>query len=136
MYEFLWFLILIASLLGAFNCSPADRPLREVKPIDDTWRQKVWRCLAWTWRWWLVVAVLVLVAGVYLANDGLRAGLNLLLFFERHPVWMTLLLVISLVGFVLAWRGEWTMRRLVGAAILGALVTYLLVYEWYCLFIS
>src|SRR5207253_4569200 len=118
MYEFLWFLILIASLLGAFNCSPAGRPHREAKPIDDTRREKVWRCLAWTWRWWLVVAALVLVAAVYLAKNGLRAGLNLLLFFERHQVWMTLLLVISLVGFVLAWRGEWTTRRLLGAALI------------------
>ena len=122
MYEFLWFLILIASLLGAFNCSTAGRPHREAKPIADTWRKKVWRCLAWTWRWWLVIAVLVLVAAVNLMNNGMRASLNLLLFFERHAVWMTLLLVISLVGFVLAWRGELTMRRLVGAAVMGAVV--------------
>jgi processive rubber oxygenase RoxA-like protein len=136
MFEFLWFVILIASLVGAFNCSTAGRAHREAKPIDDTWREKVWRCLAWTWRWWLVVAVLVLVAGVYLANNGLRAGLDLLLFFRRHWIWMTLLLVMSLLGFVLAWRGEWTVRRLVVGAALSAAVTLLLALEWYCLFIS
>ena len=121
MVEFLWVLIVIASFVGALHCTPTC----------DTWREQLRACLAGRWRWWLIVGGLLLVGVAYIRHDAMRAILNLLLFFERHGLLIALLLVISLVGFLLAWHGEWSLRRLVGGAVVGIAVTLLLVFEWY-----
>lgn len=126
MIEFLWVLILVASLVGALNC----------RPTGATRQEGVLACLGQRWRWWLLVGALVLVAGVYLWENILRTLLNLLLFFDRYAAFIIVLLVASLVGFILSWRNEFTGRHLVGAAVLGAVVTFLLVFEWYGLFIG
>lgn len=121
MIEFLWVLLLVASFVGALN----------YKPRDVTRRARVRSCIAQRWRWWLLVGFLVLVAGVYLWENILRALLNLLLFFDRHNVFMMVLLAVSLVGFMLAWRKELTAYRVLAAIVLGATVASLLALGWY-----
>ncbi len=126
MIEFLWVLILVASFVGALNC----------KPTGETKRERLNSCLTQRWRWWLLVGFLVLVAGVYLRENMQRTLLNLLLFFDRHNVVMMVLLAVSLVGFMLAWRKELTAYRVVAAILFGATVASLLAFGWYRLSIG
>ncbi|WP_447973643.1 c-type cytochrome [Nitrospira sp. Kam-Ns4a] len=132
MCEFLWFLILVASLVGALA-----RPTEPVAPVQaaeaESWCDRLRRRVP-QWRWWLMIAVLLLIAMAYAWNNVTRAALNLLLFFERHNVALSVFLALSLIGFVLAVVGDWTVRRLVALAVLAGGVAFLLITGQDCLF--
>jgi hypothetical protein len=126
MIEFFWVLALMGSLVGALN----------YRRTDPGWWQRLRDCLVQRWRWWLMVAGFLLVAASYLTGNIMRPALNLLLFFQRHGLVIALLLVISLGGFMLAWRGELTPRSLLGGMAAGAILALLLALKWYCLVVS
>src|SRR5207247_11477102 len=126
MFEFLWVLILIATLVG----------FSSYRVTGDRWLERLCRHLAVAWRWWLALTVLLVVGMAYLWNNVMRTALNILLFFERHDVLIAILLVIALGGFILAWRCKLPLRGRIGGGIFAVAVTALLVYKWYCLAIS
>ena len=111
MIEFVWFLLLLGACIG-FSAG-------RVPSIKG--------------RWGLVIGLLLVCAAWYVIKHGeSRVTLNLLLFFDRHTVLLTGLLVFSLFGFVLAWSGQWIRGSVIGGLAIGVTVALFLALEWYC----
>ena len=141
MIEFLWFLILVATLVG-LSFARAERK-SATRPEAQHYHGLLDRISAWCarfspreLRWWLVIGIMIAVAYSYIhKHELMRVALNLLLFFEWHTVFATVLLALSVVGFIFAWRNELTRGGVVGAGLIGGLLALLVHFEWYCLLV-
>ena len=141
MFEFLWFLILIASLLGLSFARAKRKSATGPQAQHDHGPPD--RAAAWSGRfapaelrWWLVIGILIAAAFYHFGrHEPMRIGLNLLLFFEWHAVLVWVLLALSVAGFILAWRNELTRGAVVRTVLIGSVLALLFYFEWYCLIV-
>lgn len=113
MIEFVWLVMLLGSAAGMYVT-------RRTQPAYH--------------RWTLAFGVLLVLAVLYIVRHGpLRVLLNLFLFFEWHPIPLTVLFILSIASFTFAWRGQFTRGGVVIGALITSAVALCLVLGWYCL---
>ena len=113
MIEFIWSMLLLASGAGMYVTR---------------------RSLPAYHRWTVVFGLLLATAAIYTWRQGpLRELLNLLLFFERHEVPLTVLLTVSLAAFVFSRNANFTLSTVVIGILVTTAVTLCLILGWFCL---
>ncbi|HZS10994.1 MAG TPA: hypothetical protein VFA38_02010, partial [Nitrospirales bacterium] len=156
--EFIWVLLLWAAFVGLSFARPPRMLHTPIEPRGRWWTRlwafiRGWGIRLWVfirggwrtclssvsaaeWRWWFFIVLLFVAAGFYYHYHEIhRIVLNLLLYFEWHPIFTAVLLVLGVIAFLYARRGELSRRGVVVALGLAGL-TWLFNYKsWSCLII-